>query len=89
MRHRRPTKSPYFMHSELTRRIFDALRTSGTVTSFEVAAHAMRDKGLNPENDKPTRTDFVHRVALALGAMQRKGKVEKIGGGCAMRWRLS
>jgi hypothetical protein len=45
----------------------------------------MRDKGLDPRNDKPTRTDFVRRVALALGHMQRKGEVEKVGRGRAMR----
>jgi hypothetical protein len=49
----------------------------------------MRDKGLDPENDKPTRTDFVRRVGLALGDMHRKGKVAEIGRGRAMRWRLS
>jgi hypothetical protein len=86
VRHRRPTKSPYFAHGELTKRIYDAMRTGGTVSSFEIAADAMRDKGLDPENDKPTRTDFVRRVSLALGDMQRKGKVEKIGRGRAMRW---
>jgi hypothetical protein len=48
----------------------------------------MRDKGLDPENDKPTRTDFVRRASLALGDMQRKGKVEKVGRGRAMQWRL-
>jgi hypothetical protein len=47
------------------------------------------DKGLDPENDKRTRTDFVRRVALALGDMRRKGKVEKIGRGRAMRWKLA
>jgi hypothetical protein len=88
IRHRRPTKSPYFAHGELTKRIFDAFRERGTVTSFEVAADAMREKGLDPDNDKPTRTDFVRRVSLALGDMQRKGKVEKIGRRRAMRWRL-
>jgi hypothetical protein len=88
VRHRRPTKSPYFSHGELTQRIFDALRIGGTVTSVEVATQAMRDKGLDPESDKPTRTDFVRRVALALGDMQRKSKVERIGRGRAMRWRL-
>jgi hypothetical protein len=46
---------------------------------------SMRDKGLDPRNDKPTRTDFVRRVALALGHMQRKGEVEKVGRGRAMR----
>jgi len=86
VRHRRPTKSPYFAHGEMTRRIFDAMRISGTVTSFEVAAQAMRDKGFDPENDKPTRTDFVRRVSLALGDMRRKGKVEKIGPGRGIRW---
>jgi ISXO2-like transposase domain len=89
VRHRRPTKSPYFTHGELTQRIFNAFRVNGTVTSFEIAAQAMRDKGLDPENDKPTRTDFVRRVALALGHMHRKGKVEKIGRGRAMRWKLA
>jgi hypothetical protein len=58
-------------------------------TSFEVAAQAMRDKSLDPDNDKPTRTDFVRRVTLALGDMQRKGKVEKIGRGRTIRWRLT
>jgi hypothetical protein len=66
VRHRRPTKSPYFAHGELTKRIYGAMRTSSTVSSFEIAADAMRDKGLDPENDKPTRTDFVRRVSLAL-----------------------
>jgi hypothetical protein len=31
----------------------------------------------------------VRRVSLALGDMQRKGKVEKIGRGRAMRWKLA
>lgn len=87
VRHRRPTKSPYFSHGELTQRMFDALRTGGMVTSF--AAQAMRDKGLDPENDKPTRPDFVRRVGLALGDMQRKGKVERIGRGRAMPWKIN
>jgi hypothetical protein len=77
------------MHGELTQRIFDALRVNGTATSFEVAARAMRDKGLDPKNNKPTRTDFVRRVALALGDMHSKGKIEKIGRGRAMQWRLA
>jgi hypothetical protein len=29
VRHRRPTKSPYFARGELTKRIYDAMRTSG------------------------------------------------------------
>jgi deoxyribodipyrimidine photolyase-like uncharacterized protein len=89
VRHRRPTKAPYFAHGELTKRIFDAMRVSGMVTSHEIAAEAMRDKGLDPENDSVTRTDFVRRVTLQLNDMVRKGKVEKIGRGRAMQWKLA
>lgn len=88
VRHRRPTKSPYFAHGELTKRIYDAFRASPTIASLEIAVAAMRDKGLDPENDKPTRTDFVRRVTIALGDMVRKRKVERVGRGRAMRWRL-
>ena len=61
------------------------MRVSGSVASVDIAAAAMREKGLDPENDKPTRTDFVRRVTLQLNDMHRKGKAEKIGRGPAMR----
>ena len=89
VRHRRPTKSPYFAHGELTKRIFDAMRERGTVTSQEIAAAAMRDKGLDPDADRATRADFVRRVALQLNDMLRKGKVEKIGRGRGIIWSLA
>lgn len=89
VRHRRPTKSPYFRHGELTQRIFDAIREKGEITSLDVAAIAMRDKGLDPDTDPATRTDFVRRVGLQLNDMARKGKVEKFGRGRAMRWKLT
>jgi hypothetical protein len=88
VRHRRPTKSPYFAHGELTKRIYDALRLNETVNSLEIAAKAMQDKGLDPERDPVTRTDFVRRVTLQLNTLERKHKVEKIGRGRAMRWGL-
>src|ERR1700730_9641791 len=85
VRHRRPTKSPYFAHGELTKRIYDAMRVNGTVASIEIAAAAMRDKRLDPDTDPVTRTDFVRRVTLQLNDLVRKGRVEKIGRGRAMR----
>ena len=88
VRHRRPTKSPYFRHGELTKRIYDALRVNGTIASLDVAVAAMREKGLDPESDPVTRTDFVRRVTLQLNDLARKGKVEKVGKGRAMRWKL-
>ena len=89
VRHRRPTKSPYFAHGELTKRIYDAMRISDSVASAEIAAVAMRDKGLDPDSDTVTRTDFVRRVTLQLNDMHRKGKAKKIGRGRAMRWKLA
>jgi hypothetical protein len=89
VRHRRPTKSPYFRHGELTQRIFDALRERGEIASADIAATAMRDKGLNPEHDPATRTDFVRRVGLQLNDLARKGQVERTGKGRALRWRLA
>lgn len=81
--------SPDFAHGELTRRIHDALRENAVITSREVANRAMRDKGLDPETDPPTRTDFARRVTMALADMARKGKVDRIGKGRALRWRLA
>ncbi len=89
VRHRRPTKSPYFRHGELTQRIYDAMREHGEVTSALIAAQAMQDKGLDPSTDPATRTDFVRRVGLQLNAMQRDRKIERIGKGSALRWRLA
>lgn len=89
VRHRRPTKSPYFRHGELTQRIFDALRQHGTISSKDVAVQAMRDKGLDPDTDPTIRTDFVRRVGLQLNAMQRDGKVERMGKGSTLRWKLA
>jgi hypothetical protein len=89
IRLRRPAKSPFFKHGEMTQRIYDALRERGEITSVDVAVASMRDKGLDPDNDPATRTDFVRRVGLQLGEMYRKGKIERLGRGKALRWRLA
>jgi hypothetical protein len=89
VRHRRPTKSPYFRHGELTQRIYDALRTKGVIVSLDVAVAAMRDKKLDPDSDPVTRTDFVRRVTMQLNDLARKGQVEKLGKGRAVRWKLA
>jgi hypothetical protein len=89
MRQRRPAKSPYFKHGELTQRIYEALRATDAVVSSGIAVIAMRDKGLDPDHDPVTRRDFVHRVTLQLNDMHRKGKLEKIGKGPGLRWKLA
>jgi hypothetical protein len=79
-------REPYFAHGELTKGIFNAMRVNGSVASADIAVTAMRDKGLDPDTDPVTRTDFVRRVRLQLNDMVRKGK---IGRGRAMQWRLN
>jgi len=49
----------------------------------------MRDKGLDPDSDPATRTDFVRRVGLQLNALKRDGKIERTGKGSMLRWKLS
>jgi hypothetical protein len=41
-----PVRSAYFGRNEITRRIYDALRERGAVKAVDIAAQAMRDKGL-------------------------------------------
>jgi hypothetical protein len=89
VRHRRPTKSPYFRHGELSQRIYNELRKRGEIAAADVAIRAMRDKGLDPDSDPATRTDFVRRVGLQLGDMLRKGKVTRMGKGRALHWRMA
>ena len=88
MRHRRPTKSPYFGHGEITQRVYDALRENGVVTSVDVANIAMRRKGLNPETDVRVRIDFVKRIARVLHDMGKFDKIERVGRGKPARWTL-
>jgi hypothetical protein len=89
IRYRRPTKSPYFGHGELTQRIYDALRQHGTISSVDVALAAMVEKGLDPDNDLRTRYDFIKRIARMLSDMHKRGKIERFGRGKSIQWRLT
>ena len=75
----------YFKHGELTRRIYDALRTRETVSAAEVADIALADKGIA---DVRIRATFVARFLVRLDQMATAGTVERIGGGIGVRWRL-
>ena len=80
--------SPYFARGELTQRIYAALRQRTFISSVEIAAEAMRDKGLDPEASPAIRSDFGRRVTAQLSALALEGEVERVGKGRAMRWRL-
>lgn len=88
-RQREHVKSGYFAHGELTQRIYSGMRQHGTVASSELAAEAMREKGLDPDNDRATRRDFTQRFTLQLASLARKGKIGRVGQGRSLRWRLS
>jgi hypothetical protein len=83
-----PVRSAYFGRNELTRRIRDMLREKGSITAVEVAAQAMRDKGLDPDADKKLRVNFSQRILTSLHDLRKAGEVIKSGDGRGVRWRL-
>ena len=89
IRFRRPTKSPYFGHGEITQRVYDAIRELGTITSVDVAVAAMRAKGLDPDTDISTRKEFVKLIRRALTDMASDRKIERATRGRPARWQLT
>lgn len=84
-----PKRSAYFGRNEITRRIYDALRTDGSVCAVAIAAQAMRDKGLDPDANPKQRTSFAQRFLTSLHDLRKNGTVERIGEGKGVRWRLA
>lgn len=83
----RPRNSGYFVHGELTRRIYEGLRDRPDgVSAAELADAALRDKGID---DPSVRATFVSRFLVRLGTMAPRGHVERIGNGQRVRWKLS
>ncbi len=82
-----PVRSAYFGRNEITRRIYEALRVQGSVSAVDIAAQAMRDKGLDPDADQKIRTSFAQRFLTSLHDLRKAGKVERIGNGKGVRWK--
>jgi hypothetical protein len=87
-RFRRPTRSPYFGHGEITQRVYDAIREGTVITSVDVAIAAMRAKGLDPDTDLITRKEFTKLIRRALTDMAQDGKIERASNGRPARWRI-
>jgi hypothetical protein len=85
---RMPVRSAYFGRNEISRRCRDMLREKGTVRADEISVQAMKDKGLDPDNDRKTRTDFNRRILVSLHDLMKANVVEKIGHGRGVVWRL-
>lgn len=83
-----PVRSAYFGRNEISRRCRDMLRERGTVKADEVAVLAMREKGLDPEADRKTRSDFIRRILVSLHDLRKANVIEKVGHGRGVVWRL-
>jgi len=81
----RPRNTGYFVHGELSRRIYEALRVRETVSAAELADLALADKRIE---DAGVRATFVGRFLVRLDQMALRGHVERIGSGQGVRWRL-
>ena len=82
-------RSGYFSFGELAARALDGAREAGEngVGPDEIAVKAMADKGLDP-GDEALRADFMRRFHWTLGRLQRDQRLDKIGHGKGVRWRL-
>ena len=85
---RMPVRSAYFGRNEMSRRCRDMLRDKGTVKADDIAVVAMREKGMDPETDRKTRSDFIRRILVSLHDLRDSNVVEKVGHGRGVVWRL-
>ncbi len=83
---RMPVRSAFFGRNEISRRCRDMLRGSGTIRADDVAVLAMREKGLDSEADRKTRSDFVRRILVSLHDLRKAGMIDKVGHGRGVRW---
>ena len=88
-KHRMADRSGYFALGELAARCLDCAREAGErgVTPFEIADKTMRDKGLDP-GDESIRANFMRRFHGTPARLQRDQRLDKIGHGKGVRWRV-
>ena len=85
---RMPVRSAYFGRNEMSRRCRDMLRERGTVKADDIAVLAMREKGMDPEADRKTRSDFIRRILVSLHDLRKANVIEKVGHGRGVVWRF-
>jgi hypothetical protein len=64
------------------------LREKDAVRADEISVQAMKDKGLDPEADRKTRTDFNRRILVSLHDLMKANVIKKVGHGRCVMWRL-
>lgn len=85
---RMPVRSPYFGRYEISRRCREAMREADTVRADDIAARAMRDKSMDPDKDRKTRSDFNRRILATLYDLRKAGRIEEVGHGRGVRWQV-
>ncbi len=83
---RMPVRSAYFGRNEISRRCRDLIREKGTIRADDVSVQAMKDKGMDPEADRKTRSGFTRRILVSLHDLRKAGMIENIGEGRGVRW---
>jgi hypothetical protein len=82
-------RSDYFEHGEITRKSFEVLREArGTpMAAADIVVQIMKAKGMDP-SDSRLRMDFIRRTLRTLQRQAQEGKLERIGRGLGVRWRV-
>jgi hypothetical protein len=63
------------------------MRDGTSITAEAIIVELMQEKTLDP-SDQRLRSDLIKRTLRALDALRRLGKVEKIGKGRGVRWKI-
>jgi hypothetical protein len=83
-----PIRSAYFGRNDISRRCRDILREKGTVKADDVAVLAMREKGIDSETDRKSRSDFIRRIPVSPHDLRKANVIEKVGHGRRVLWCL-
>jgi hypothetical protein len=86
------TTSPWWDRGQATDYIYDSIRESKirVVNPGEMASAGMRQRGLDPDNDKVVSEDFELRIRNRVVELRRDGTFEKMNGrGADSRWWLT
>lgn len=84
----RQRRTEWFARGEVTRRIYEAIRTEGSVLPRDLAKRAMAEKNI-PEIDRAVRQDIINRFANVCHDLSRRGRLAKISSGPGARWKLA
>jgi hypothetical protein len=82
-------RTRYFARNELARLCMDALRDAGAlITTDEIAAQVIVAKGFETA-DNTLRAAIRDQLLMVLRTARKRGTVEQMGLGRAMRWKLA